>query len=153
MKSRIPRTRCLKMNTRVGRLEAFPESSSGRYSLIALVTTRARRYSATPLLSTARSLCSNHLMTDSGLEKIHIINKSIYANKLWHKNFQVKNLCSFIVYLTKFSLMSHLSSFFFLFCKALHELHSPITLKSMYLTTIHNFSSILHHHLTSKTIK
>ena len=48
----------LKMITRVGRLEAFPESSSGRYSLIALVTTRARRYSATPLLSTARSLCS-----------------------------------------------------------------------------------------------
>lgn len=40
-------------NTSVGRLEGFPEPSSGRYSARALVTTRARRYSATPLLSIA----------------------------------------------------------------------------------------------------
>ena len=57
------------MITNVGRLEGFPDCSSGRYSAIALVTTRARRYSATPLLSTAWSLCSNLLMTDSGLKK------------------------------------------------------------------------------------
>lgn len=56
--------------TNVGRLEGFPVSSSGRYSAIALVTTRARRYSATPLLSTAWSLCSNRLMTDSGLKNV-----------------------------------------------------------------------------------
>ena len=41
------------LDTNVGRLEGFPVSSSGRYSVMALVTTRARRYSATPLLSTA----------------------------------------------------------------------------------------------------
>ena len=39
--------------TSEGRLEGFPDSSSGRYSAIAFVSTRARRYSATPLLSTA----------------------------------------------------------------------------------------------------
>lgn len=39
--------------TSEGRLEGFPDSSFGRYSAIASVTTRARRYSATPLLSTA----------------------------------------------------------------------------------------------------
>lgn len=55
--------------TNVGSVEGFPDCSSGRYSAIALVTTRARRYSATPLLSTAWSLCSNLLMTDSGLKK------------------------------------------------------------------------------------
>lgn len=39
--------------TSIGRLDGLPDSMSGRYSVIALVTTKARIYSATPLLSTA----------------------------------------------------------------------------------------------------
>lgn len=63
--------------TNVGRLEGFPDRSSGRYSAITLVTTRARRYSATPLLSTAWSLCSKRLITDSGLPTIYKLAKWI----------------------------------------------------------------------------
>lgn len=56
------------LSTNEGRVDGFPLSESGRYSAIALVATSARRYSTTPLLSTACSLCSKRLMTDSGLE-------------------------------------------------------------------------------------
>jgi len=76
------RTNSIKKNvtTRVGSLEGFPYSSFGRYSAIALVTTRARRYSTTPILSTAPSLPSKCLMTDSGLAKNEKHKRNFDAN-------------------------------------------------------------------------
>jgi len=85
------------VTTRVGSLDGFAYSSFGRYSAIALVATKARRYSTTPLLSTAPSLPSKCLMTDSGLVK-NINNREtltqteiIHPYKTENKNIPLAN--------------------------------------------------------------